>query len=223
MMTVNFIPARVLDQRRAHKRAVRWAGALGVYAAALLIAMVVLHAPEDQEESRLRDQAARAEAAESEARTQHLAIMRDLALKQRLLRASQTVGVHPDWGMLLRTVTDLRGDKVALTGIELRREARKAPAPKPRTDKDKGPGKDAGKGDSADLDALSADDEAYAITLSGLGVTPTDVLSFVRRLEEQSPLREVVVVDTRSQKVGAGELTSFELRCRLSARQEDTP
>ena len=29
------------------------------------------------------------------------------------------------------------------------------------------------------------------------------------------------MVDTRSQKVGAGELTSFELRCRLSARQED--
>ena len=99
MMTVNFI--RHGCSTNAARKAAQGllASALGAYAAVLLIAMVVPHAPEDRGVAPPRP-GSQAEAAESEARTQHLAIMRphqQTATAARFPDRRRT----PDWGMLL--------------------------------------------------------------------------------------------------------------------------
>lgn len=226
-------------RRRVHRRVSLWSVVLAAYAGGLGVSALVVHGPGDEETIRLRAQADAARDDAARAQTEHAQTMAALASKSRLLEASRTVGVHPDWSLLLEGLADLRGERVVLSSLELKalepreqesvgksksasgsssRAAREgsSDAARPETDKDS-----AGKGstEGAVSSKAAAAREVYTLRLTGMGASHSEVMAFVRRLEAQGPFKDVSVLDTRAQKAGAGELTRFELECRLQAEE----
>lgn len=227
MKSLNLIPRARIERRVRRRCVARWGGILAAYGSALTIGALVVHGPGDESIQRLHGDARRSASAAEEFRAQRAVLMKDVSSKVRLLEASKTVGVHPDWGALLRTITELRGDRVVLAGIDLRRTERAAPNPpasKGGTSSDEsGSSKEHKAGLKPQRTAPSDRREVFTFKITGMGGTHSDVMAFVRRLEERSPLRDVTVVDARAVKMGEGELTSFELGCRIEDREEGTP
>lgn len=234
---LNLLPAWRVVRRRVHRRMSVWAVVLAAYAAGLGVSALVVHGPGDEETLRLR---AQADAARDEAeRTQreHAQTMAALASKSRLLEASRTVGVHPDWSLLLEGLAELRGERVVLSSLDLKAvETQVTDAQNKSTRSSSSRGSSDGSGTSAPGKAASGKDgagktgadlgskaaaprEAYTLRLTGMGATHSEVMAFVRRLEAQGPFKDVSVLDTRAQKAGAGELTRFEIECRLVAEE----
>ncbi len=206
---------------------------LAAYAAGLCVSVLVVHGPGDEETIRLRTQAESARDEAERAQGQHAQTMAALASKSRLLEASRTVGVHPDWSLLLEGLADLRGERVVLSGLELKavqaRAQDNAGKSKSSGSSSRG-GKDGSSASASSGSAKSGADkgaggktaasrEAYTLRLTGMGSTHSEVMAFVRRLEAQGPFKDVSVLDTRAQTAGAGELTRFELECRLEAEE----
>jgi hypothetical protein len=129
----------------------------------------------------------------------------------RRLEASETVGVHPDWSTFLAALASVRGEGVVLQVVEVRAtDADKPVAPEPRG----APSQDAKGGAQPRPHRL----ETYLVTLKGYGLSQSDVMGFVRRLEELGPLVDVRLNQTRAQPFQSVPAVGFDAECRLVER-----
>lgn len=217
---LNLVPLERLEQRRRRARVLAWAGAATAYALLIAVAAMVVHGPAARSLQDVR-RAARLATEEAEAAVDKRAqTLRTVATKMRVLEASQTVGQHPDWSVLLGAIAGVRGDGIVITVLELTEDEQTAQRP------------DAGGGARAAAPTAGPSGAArpgapgpkrtdsFHLRIVGMGLSHSEVMGFVARLEDMGPLRNVAVIDARSGRVGDAELTNFEIRCRIADSAE---
>lgn len=226
MININLIPIARIERRARQRRIAAWTAGLTVYASVVAVGALAIHAPADEGIMRMRSQTQNALAEADNAQSQRAETMKTVSDLARRLEASRTIGVHPDWSVLIRSISSLRGDSVVLASIEITEsEEFKPVASKPAAQT---PAAAAGTPADAAKQAKAAQEArekkvAYTVRLTGMGAKYLDVMAFVRKLEKDLPLQEITVVDTRAMTAGEGELTSFELRAKLAEVEESKP
>lgn len=210
-MTLNLMPAALRERNALRRRRARWILGLSIYscaAAAGGVTFALASGPEhwrlDTDEGRV---AARVAAGEDALTSVHA----QLTDHRRRLIASETVGVHPDWSLLLQAIADARGDDVVLDGIDLKtREPAPPAAPPPRSD-------EAAKAKAA---AKPRPLEHYTLTLRGFALSQPDIMKFVRRLEQLGPLHEVRLLQTSAAEHRGLPAFAFTVDCQLREQGE---
>jgi hypothetical protein len=118
-MLVNLIPIKCLETAARRRRIQRWLVIVPVFTALLVVVGVSVRSSistpsADQRAEIAKDQDRLSVAAERRATLERTR----RALVQRL-EAARTAGQHPDWSLLLRSLSAVRGHQIALTAIEV--------------------------------------------------------------------------------------------------------
>lgn len=211
MIAINLIPARLRDAANVRRRVRRWIIGGVALSAGLTVACLSLHVVGGEEHSRLSVDGGRlterltaAEASLETTRTQ-------VQEHARRLEASETVGVHPDWSVLLTALAEQRGQEIILQAVELRAVDAEAATAQKRPKDDAAPG--------AKSAAAPRRVETYVLHLKGFGLSQGDVVKFVRRLEDLGPLVGVQLKETRAQPHRGVAAVAFDAECRLTERR----
>lgn len=210
MSAINLIPRRVRETAAVRRRVRRWAIGGAVYALALVFGCGVLRLVGGEEHTRLSLDGGRLAERIASAETALAAVRAQVQDQRRQLEASETVGVHPDWSILLSALAEERRQDIILQAIELRAAdppsaARAKADPAPAGEKKPTPRPERF--------------EAYTLHVKGFGLSQGDVVKFVRRLEELGPLAEVQLKETRAQPFRGVPAIAFDADCRLSERR----
>ncbi len=222
---LNLVPIDRIERRRRNKRVVMWAMPIGVYALLIGVAAVVVHGPAARSLQEVRSAARQATTEADLATAKREETMRTVANKLRVLEASRTVGQHPDWSVLLSAISTIRGDSIVLTGLELADTGPESDRSARTARIDSGTAvragsvaatTAAGRTSATPVSHGPERNDSFKLRIVGMGLSHSDVMGFVGRLEGLGPLRNVTVVDARTGKFGAGELTNFELTCQLA-------
>lgn len=211
---LNLVPYDRIERRRSRRRIAAWSGVAAAYALLIVAAALVVHGPAARSLQEVRRDARQATSEAELAAAKREETMKKLASKMRVLEASRTVGQHPDWSLLLSALSRLRGDAIVLTTLELTEAEPQVTRAVSRAT----PGAGAASAQAAQHGPQRHDD--FRLRLVGLGLAHSDVMAFVAKLEDLGPLKDVTVVDARSGRVGEGELTNFELTCRITDQAE---
>lgn len=207
MKTVNLIPARLRDAACIRARARAWVAGGLIYAAVLGLGCLAVRAVGGQETMRLEVDGTRLTERLERAQEQLASIRAQVRDIEARLEASRTVGEHPDWSILLRTLAALREDSIVLDVLDLRAvDQPRQPAAKEEKSEDGKP-----KPRPRPL-------EAYTLVLRGAGLSQNQVMGFVSRLEGLAPLADVKLRQTQATTVRGVEAVSFTLECRLAER-----
>lgn len=213
MTTLNLMPARLRERNVLRRRRARWILGISIYsgaAAAGGVSFALASGPEhwriNSDEGRIATRVAAGEDALAAVHTQ-------LTDHRRRLIASETVGVHPEWSLLLQAIANSRGDDVVLDSIDLKtREAAPQPAPSPRS------------ADAATAAPKPRILEHYTLTLRGFALSQPDVMKFVRRLEQLGPLKEVRLLQTSAAQHRGLSAFAFTVDCQLREQGDvDSP
>lgn len=139
--------------------------------------------------------------------TQDKSTMAALAPKlsqiQTTLAASRTVGVQPDWSVLLRLIAGLLDHKTVLSDCRLT------------------PASEAGfpvmLGRAGRKKSSTGKAEGYVLQLKGLGEDQQAVAGYVLRLEKTGLFGKVTLVDTHKEPFfrGGESAIGFQIRCTL--------
>ncbi|MBX3385779.1 MAG: hypothetical protein KF768_04345 [Phycisphaeraceae bacterium] len=203
-LSLNLVPLQRLESRRRRRRVVAWSLIAAAYSLAIVATALVVHGPAARSLHDIRRAAREATQEAETAATKREQTMKVVASKMRVLEASQTVGQHPDWSVLLAAIAAARGDSIVLTTLELgEAETRVSHATTASTA-------------TAQIRSSPVRHDDFKLRLLGMGTSHSEVMGFVARLEELGPLQNVTVVDARTGRVGSGELTNFELVCRIA-------
>jgi hypothetical protein len=216
MSTINLLPGELRDRWAVRKRRARWAVGLGAYALAAAGAAGAMALSGGQERWRMDSDEGRAAARVSAAEEALAGVHKQLNEHRRRLIASETVGVHPDWSLLLQALAKARGDEVVLETIELRAEEGPAPTA-PAKGARKG---EEGKGRAGAGAARPLELEQYRLKLRGFALSQPEVMGFVRRLEEMGPLRDVRLGQTSAAQHRGLPAFAFSVECRLTELAE---
>lgn len=125
------------------------------------------------------------------------------------LEASRAVSVHPNWGTLLRLLTTEMNGKVALRGVEVTGVKRNSDQQQQNIRR-AGVPVSTSKPERADDSAKS-----YDINMSGYALTQQDVTDYVLKLERLMLFDRVILVETKRQILGSGEVFAFVIRCTV--------
>ena len=204
-VAVNLIPTRVRDAAIIRRRTRRWLVYGAVYAAAVAGACVVLQMVGGQEASRLSNDNGLLAARVADAQQQLGAIRHDVQEHARKKEASETVGVHPDWSLLLAALAETRQQDIILQSIDLKAVEVEKPA---------GPAKKPAEGEKAK--AKPRHIESYLVDLKGYGLSQGDVVRFIGRLEDRGPLADVRLKESRSQLYRGVPAVAFTAQFRLT-------
>jgi len=122
---------------------------------------------------------------------------------EKALLASQAVGEHPDWSVLLTHLAESRGDdtrleSVSLLGVQADQPARGKQARKP--------------------DAAPARATQFRVVVTGAARTQMGATALALRLERAGLLDGVRLLTTRPRKTGDGELIEFTIEAALRPR-----
>jgi hypothetical protein len=210
MSDINLIPARVRERAAVRRRIGAWSAAASGYALALLGACGVVHIAGGQEQSRLETDGGRLSERYSRAEATLDVLRKQVTEHRQRLEASETVGVHPDWSVLMRALTELRGEDIMLQVLDVQAVEPAAPEPEKDDPKEK---KTKGKPRVAAL-------ETYRLTVRGHGLSQGGVMGFVRRLEALSVMRDVRLTETRTEPHLGVAAVWFEVRCEMRERAD---
>jgi hypothetical protein len=209
MMAINLIPRRLREAAAVRARVRRWVVVGAVYSTGLAGACVVMRTWGGEQASRLDTDGGQLAARVASGEQTLDRLRKDVQENARRLEASETVGVHPDWSTFLAAVAELRRDAIIVQLVDVRAtDADKAPAAK-KPDEPK-------EGDKAKPRPRHV--ESYLVTLKGFGLSQTDVMGFVRRLENLGPLVDVQLKEARAQPFRTVPAVAFDAECRLVER-----
>lgn len=219
MKTINLVPSVARERATVRRRFQRWSVFLTTYAAMLAGGCAVLRLMGGEEHTRLAIDGGRLSERVVLAEKDLARVRQEVQDLARKLEASETVGVHPDWSILLASLGSLRQDGVVLQSLDIRATDVKAATGKPKADV------------AATAEAAKSPpprtrmSESYAVTIKGFGLSNGEVVQFVRRLEELGPLRDVRLKEARSQAYRGVSAVAFDAEFKLverSAAMTDT-
>lgn len=150
-------------------------------------------------------ESARKEYAEVEAKVKVL--VPALRENQMTLDASRAVSVHPNWGTLLRLLTAEMNGKVALRGVEVSGQQHKSGKQQQVLRRSEIP---VSTGNTQQTEDST---RSYEINMSGYALTQQHVTDYVLQLERLMLFNRVILVETKRQTLGSGEVFAFVIRC----------
>lgn len=210
MKTINLLPGAARERAVIRRRLRRWGVFLPAYALALAAGCVALRLSGGHEHSRLAIDGSRLTERVMLAEQDLARVRQEVQSLARKLEASETVGVHPDWSILLAALGALREEGVVLQAVDIRATDGKPAASKPRADA-------AASGDKSKAPRQRVP-ESYLVTVKGYGLSHGEVVQFVRRLEDLGPLREVRLKEARVQPYRGVPAVAFDAEFRLMER-----
>lgn len=209
---VNLIPAHIRESAIVRRRARAWIVGAVCLAAVLALACALVRFAGGQEQSRLSNDGGRLAERLAAAEASLDSVRSQVREHARRLEASETVGVHPDWSVLLNALAAKRGDDIMLHSVDLRSvETDPVPTPGKRAPAEAGPASAGGPGPAP----VARRPESYSLRIKGFGLSQGDVVRFVRRLEELGPLVEVQLKESRAQPYLGVPAVGFAAECRL--------
>jgi hypothetical protein len=225
-MALNFIPADVRAARACARRVRVWCVVSGVSAAAFLGGAWVwsVQTGVERERADAQAQARQAQTKLDEAAKELAALTKDLAGAQRDAEFAALVGQHPDWAALLALLASIRGEDVALEGLEVERLAvAQAPgnaargAPGARPSPAGGQAVQGGSG-GAGRERAAREPDDYLVRLAAVAANAAAAQQFVVRLEALGLFDAVQLIETRPRALRTGEGAAFRVECRLGER-----
>jgi len=203
MNSVNLIPANRRAAAARDKRIRTW-GVVGAgYALVLLGVCGALAA--DSGEIRTASQAAlKAQQRLDKVELEVTKATGTLAATRVQLEAARAVGKHPDWSRLLAAIAELKGDRVALTQLELG-----SVGVAPEAAESKPEAKSAAKA------------RAYTLRIAGLAEEAKDASAFVAALEASQVFDEVLLQEAKSSRFSDREIVTFRIGAQLREGRED--
>ena len=210
MKTINLLPGAARERAVLRRRLRRWGLFLPAYAAVLAAGCVALRLSGGQEHSRLASDGGRLTERVMLAEQDLARVRQEVQSLARKLEASETVGVHPDWSILLSGLGALREEGVVLQAVDIRATDAKPVASKPKPDA-------AASGDKTKAPRQRVR-ESYLVTVKGYGLSHGEVVQFVRRLEDFGPLRDVRLKEARSHLYRGVPAVAFDAEFRLLER-----
>lgn len=209
MIEINLCPEYRKQRRRQQQHFHKVIGAVCCYLSILgvVYACFALMGGSDERIVQRQLESARKEYAEVEAKVKTL--VPALRENQMTLDASRAVSVHPNWGTLLRLLTAEMKGKVALRGVEVSGQQRKSDKQKQSIRRAEIP--------VSTVNSQQPEDSAqsYEINMSGYALTQQNVTDYVLQLERLMLFSRVILVETKRQTLGTGEVFSFILRCTV--------
>lgn len=194
MGSVNLIPGprRVARARRA--RVTAWAVVCGLYAAGLLIALVVMASRGRAERRDWESEISRTNQ-ESSVLTDRLSFVRsDLAREESAHRAAAAVEGQPDWSKLFALLARCAGGEIWIEHVSMKPPGTLAP----------GGAKPAAK-----------EPAALRLSITGLGESHEAVSAFVLNLEGTGLFSRVTPLEMIRQQWNAREVIRFRIECTL--------
>lgn len=207
MIVINLIPRRHREAIAVRVRIRRWIAATGVLAVCVGAGCGILRAVGRAQTSRLDGDVGQLASRVESARQTLDKVRKDVQELSRRLEASETVGVHPDWSTFLGVLAQARGDDIVLQGVEI--QAVDPPQAPPSDSKSSTAGKSV---------PPARHIETYLVTMRGFGLSQSDVLAFVTRLEELAPLEQVRLGEARTAPFRGVQAVAFDAECRLVER-----
>ena len=208
MDCVDLIPAGRREAKARRARVRRWAIALAVYLSVAMIGYIACYvsADNDDEATRLKQEVAeRIRASRREVQS----LRSEIDDVSRKLAIAHAVGKHPDWSLLLATVSDLMAGEVMLGRCSLTPVA-------PAEGRDQ-----PGSGEDTTLEASRP--KGFLLALDGLATTQTAVSQFVLRLEKTKLFAKVRLIKTYRQEFLGGRVAAFQLECLLDGQGGQKP
>lgn len=210
MKTINLLPVAARERAVIQRRLRRWGVFLPACALVLAAGCVVMRLSGGHEHSRLAIDGGRLTERVMLAEQDLARLRQEVQSLARKLEASETVGVHPDWSILLAGLGALREEGVVLQAVDIRATDAKPAASKPKPDA-------AASGDKSKAPRQRVP-ESYLVTIKGYGLSHGEVVQFVRRLEDLGPLREVRLKEARSHLYRGVPAVAFDAEFRLLER-----
>ncbi len=195
MKSVNLLPKPILAQRTRRIRRTIWTRSLLAYCIVLLAAVLAVEGVliEPTEALEAQSLAVASDIAANEAR---LALQQELkeSLVAELAVLTEIHG-QPDWSVLIRHISEHRGEGVAIRSVRVALAAQSASQITP-SQLARGP---------------------YRVEMSGLARTQSDVTEYMVRLERAGLLGEIRLQGTSPTRVGDETAFVFSLQARLGA------
>ncbi|MFN7021804.1 MAG: hypothetical protein ACK4WH_10825 [Phycisphaerales bacterium] len=218
MRSINFIPRATRERAALRRRAVVWACVVSATAVTLTGATLTARSFGGDQRTRLAAEAARVADRTARAEAALRSLRAQVSEASQRLESSKTIGVHPDWSVLMRALAALRGDDLMLISIDVRAKDQQEHAVAP-------PGGQADKGAAdpkAGARARTRRKEAYTLQIRGRALTQMGVLEFVKRVEDLDLMAEVSPPQTRAEPYMGVQGVWFEMECRLTERSMAT-
>jgi hypothetical protein len=203
MNSVNLIPANRRAAAAREKRIRTW-GIIGAGYALILLGVCGALAA-DTGEIRTASQAAlKAQQRLDKVELEMTKASAALAATRVQLEAARAVGKHPDWSRLLAAIADLKGDRVALTQLEL---SSVGVAPEST--------------DGTPAAKTQAKQRSYALRIAGLAEEAKDASAFVAALEASQVFDEVLLQEAKSARFNDRDIVTFRIGAVLREGRED--
>lgn len=214
MIPMNLIPRERILARRIRRARRAWLVSLGVYAALIGAACLLVNLPVNAESPRVRADLDRLAERLAQAERGAALAEKSIVEKRARLAAAKAVGEHPDWSIFLEAVARARHGEIVLESFDLtttRVEIKaRAPAPSATGSAPVKPG------------AKPKARTVYVVKLVGYSPAPGGVFAFARKLEGMGVFDQVNVKDTRAVALGAMPMTRFEIQATIPEPSEDT-
>lgn len=218
MSPINFIPQAARERAALRRRVVVWSYVVAATAVTLTVGTLVAGSFGGDQRTRLASEAARVAERTARAEAALRSLRGQVSEASRRLESSKTIGVHPDWSVLMRALAALRGDEVMLTSIDVRAKDQQEQGAA-------SPGGQAGKGAAAAKAGARTGirrKEEYALQIRGRALSQMGVLEFVKRVEDLGLMAEVSPPQTRAEPYMGVQGVWFEMGCRLTERSRAT-
>jgi len=209
MNGVNLIPARRLARAGAARRKRAWWRFIRVYlilaalgAGGALVPVYAAGPSLDGEIARMNKRIEMATQKRDEIQKKNTTLAQKVG-------AAKAVGEHPDWSLVLDTVSRLRAGDIALESAELSIQKQDvptkpgAPAPGPAT------------ANHTQNAPKTKPQETFVLRVAGYSSAPGGVLSFIQRLEGLNLFERVSLKNTHAQALGQMPATHFEIEMLL--------
>ncbi|MCC6322036.1 MAG: hypothetical protein IT438_11445 [Phycisphaerales bacterium] len=214
-IAMNFIPQSRREAAAIRRRMIRWGGVAASAALAVAVGCLVSRSLGGDERSRLDEESDRVTERLSRADASLRSLRKQVLEANQRLEASKTIGVHPDWSELLRTLAALRGEDVMLTSIDVQSKDLTEAAP---TVADPAP--KAAADTKTKNKARARRKESYTLQVRGRALSQMGVLEFVKRIEDLGLMAQVSPPQTRAEPHLGVSGVWFEMECRLSERPQ---
>lgn len=205
MIHINLVPRSIRERRLVRARLQIWAGVVSSLALVLAASCAIYRFAGGAEQTVLENHGARVAERVERSEEALKQVRRLVADYRRRIDASETVGLHPDWSLLLHALAAIRGEEVVLDRVELKAVETAVAPPPAAGDKDK-PVRPA------------AVPEVYTLAIHGYALSQGGAMKFARRIEELGVMASVHLRGTRAETRLGVEAIGFDLDCRLEAK-----
>ena len=201
-LSINLIPKARQAKTHRHRRLKFWTGVWSCYGAALLVAVGIMYLRLGASTQDLSSQLQKEDEQLAAIQTDQQGASAELSRVSQKLASAKGLLAQPDWSELLSILADLRGNDIALAGVQLALDTEQAPADKK----------------SGAKPVVEAQKTKWMLQTNGYGKTPESVSQFVLRLESTQLFDRVNLLKTNREGFQTGDATSFSIQCPIKGR-----